>query len=174
MLWFGTLIGGIDPFLYSAFRSRLLWLAHCQKCNDTDFAPFGNIRYISVTRTSCFTMGAYGVSNSDWSSKLTLYVNVLLMIYSPSAISLLATDTFSADSQRSQNLSFLTEVWKICHFKFSEIRIYFFTVNFSLVNDEIHLFLMYSARLPVKFLQILFTEFAISVQNRYISVINYG
>ena len=41
------------------------------------------------------------------SSKLTLYVNVLLMIYSPSAISLLATDTFSADSQRSQNLPFL-------------------------------------------------------------------
>ena len=38
---------------------------HCQKCNDTDFAPFGNVRYISVTRTSCFTMGAYGSSNSD-------------------------------------------------------------------------------------------------------------
>ena len=38
---------------------------HCQKCNDMDFAPFGNVRYISVTRTSCFTMGAYGGSNSD-------------------------------------------------------------------------------------------------------------
>ena len=63
-----------------------------RKSNDTDFAPFGNVRYISVTRTSCFTMGAYGGSNSDRSSKLTLYVNVLLMIYSPSAISLLATD----------------------------------------------------------------------------------
>ena len=38
---------------------------HCQKCNDTDFASFGNVRYISVTCTSCFTMGAYGGSNSD-------------------------------------------------------------------------------------------------------------
>ena len=31
---------------------------HCQKCNDMDFAPFGNVCYISATRTSCFTMGA--------------------------------------------------------------------------------------------------------------------
>ena len=38
-------------------------VCHCQKSNDTDFAPFGNVRYISVTRTSYFTMGAYGGSN---------------------------------------------------------------------------------------------------------------
>ena len=69
-----------------------------EKCNDTDFAPFGNVRYISVTRISCFTMGAYGGSNSDRGNTLTLYVTVLLTIYSPSAISLLATDTFSGDS----------------------------------------------------------------------------
>ena len=43
-------------------------------------------------------MEAYGGSNSDWSNKVTLYVNVLLTIYSPSAIPLLATDNFSVDS----------------------------------------------------------------------------
>ena len=32
----------------------LPYLTH--HCNDTDFAPFGNVRYISVTRTSCFTI----------------------------------------------------------------------------------------------------------------------
>lgn len=64
---------------------------------------------------------------------------------------------------------------KICHFKFSEVKKKMhFAVIFVPVNDDIHLFLMSSARLPIKFLQILFTEFAKSVQNRYISVINYG
>ena len=71
---------------------------HCQKCNDTDFALFGNVRYISVTHISCFTTGAYGGSNSDLSTELTLYVNVLLTIYSPSTISLLATDIYSTGS----------------------------------------------------------------------------
>ena len=52
-------------------------------------------------------------------------------------------------------------------FQFSEIQIYFFIVNFALVNDEIHLFLMYSARLAVKFFLISFPEFAKSMQNRY-------
>ena len=37
-----------------------------------------------------------------------------------------------------------------------------------MVNDNIHLFLITSARLAIKFLQILFTEFAKSVQNRYL------
>ena len=36
-----------------------------------------------------------------------------------------------------------------------------------MVNDDIHLFFMYSARLAVKFLQILFLEFAKSTENRY-------
>ena len=36
-----------------------------------------------------------------------------------------------------------------------------------MVNDEIHLFLMYSARLAVKFFLILLPEFAKSMQNRY-------
>ena len=36
-----------------------------------------------------------------------------------------------------------------------------------MVNDEIYLFLMYSARLAVKFLLISFPEFAKSKQNRY-------
>jgi len=35
-----------------------------------------------------------------------------------------------------------------------------------LVNDEIHLFLMHSARLAVKFFPISFPEFAKSMQNR--------
>ena len=39
---------------------------HCQKCDDTHFALFGNVRYISITRISCFTTGAYGGSNSDF------------------------------------------------------------------------------------------------------------
>ena len=72
-------------------------------CNDMDSPTLET----SVTHTSCFTMGAYGSSNSDWSSKLTLYVNVLLTINSPSAISLLATDTYNTDSKRSQNWPFL-------------------------------------------------------------------
>ena len=68
-------------------KRREIGLGHCQKWNDTDFALFGNVRYISVTRTSCFTTGAYGGSNSNFSNELTLSVNVLLTIYSPSAIS---------------------------------------------------------------------------------------
>ena len=79
-------------------KQSVLDLRHCQKCNDTDFALFGNVRYISVTRTSCFTTGAYGGSNSNFSNELTLSVNVLLTIYSPSAISLVVTDTYSAGS----------------------------------------------------------------------------
>ena len=71
-------------------------IIHCQKCNDTDFVLFGNVRYISVTRTSCFTTRAYGGSNSNFSNELTL--SVLLTIYSPSAFSLLATDIYSAGS----------------------------------------------------------------------------
>ena len=37
----------------------------------------------------------YGGSNSNVSNELTLSVNVLLTIYSPSAFSLLATDSYS-------------------------------------------------------------------------------
>lgn len=33
-------------------------MSHCQKCNDTDFALFGNVECIFVIRTSRFTMGA--------------------------------------------------------------------------------------------------------------------
>ena len=39
-----------------------------------------------------------------------------------------------------------------------------FAVNFSLVNDEIRLFMMYSAQLAVKSFEILFPEFAKSIQ----------
>ena len=87
--------------MFSCYVNQNLLLraaAHCQKCNDTDFALFGNVSYISVTRTSCFTTGAYGSSNSNFSNELTLSVNVLLTIYSPSAFSLLATDIYSAGS----------------------------------------------------------------------------
>ena len=48
---------------------------------------------------------------------------------------------------------------------------YTFAVHFWSVNDEIHLFLMSPARLAVKFLQILTTEFAKTVQNRYKNVV---
>ena len=51
-----------------------------------------NIRYISVTDISCFTMGTYGSSNSDLTNELVRKIYVLLMIYSPSAFSLIATD----------------------------------------------------------------------------------
>ena len=57
-----------------------------------------NVRYISVTRTSCFTTGAYGSSNSNFSNELTMSINVLSTIYSLSAFSLLATDIYSAGS----------------------------------------------------------------------------
>ena len=51
----------VHTIKYSTFKDKntIEVIHHCQKCNDMDFALFGNVRYISIIQTSCFTMAVY-------------------------------------------------------------------------------------------------------------------
>ena len=95
---------------------------------------------------------------------------MLLTIYLPSAISLLAADIYSDGSWRSQNLPFVIIFLPYMHIvKCEKVgkKIYTFAVHLWSVNDEIHLFVMSFARLAIK---IFFPEFAKTVRNRCINV----
>ena len=58
------------------------------------FGTLWKLELYLVIRALCFTTGTYGSSNSDQSDELALSVIVLLMIYSPFAVFLLATDIY--------------------------------------------------------------------------------
>ena len=88
--------GFLDFKWISGFQSGFLDFWISQWISGFQFGFLPTVYEISfVTDPST---GAYGGSNSNLSNELTLSVNVLLMIYSPTAFSVLAADIYSAGS----------------------------------------------------------------------------